>query len=147
MPDYSNTTGRTYVNASGSVRFNNNLLLVRKVKPSKTARDTQHGYAFGQKQPVVHIEGRETIEAHTVTVSLVEWKIFASAVPDWKRIRVQSVVSYTDTDLGSASYNHKNCKIISETPSESDGGSTGEALIDLELLPLSVDHFGKTGNG
>jgi hypothetical protein len=147
MPDYSNTTGRTYVNASGSVRFNNNILTVRKVKPSKTARDTQHAWAFGQKQPAVHVEGRETIEAHTVTVSLVEWKLFASAVPNWKQVLVQSVVSYTEATLGAASYNHKNCKIISETPSESDGASTGEALIDLELLPLAVDHFGKTGNG
>ncbi len=51
MPDYSNTTGRTYVNASGTVRFNNSVLTVRKVKPSATARDTQLGYAFGQAQP------------------------------------------------------------------------------------------------
>jgi hypothetical protein len=145
MPDYSNTTGRSYVNASGSVRFNSSAITVRKVKPSKTARDTQHAYAFGRRQPVAHIEGRETIEAHTVTVALREWQIFINANPNWKTIRVQSVASYTEEDLGACSYNHKNCLIISETPSESDGGTTGEALVDLELLPLGVEHAGKTG--
>lgn len=145
MPDYSNTTGRAYVNASGSYRFNNNIMTVRKAKPSKTARDTQHGYAFGQKAPVVHIEGRETIEAHTISVALAEWKLFVAAVPNWKSIIGQAVVSYNDATLGSASYNHKGCKIISETPSESDGATTGEALVDLELLPLQVEHMGKSG--
>jgi hypothetical protein len=145
MPDYSNTTGRSYVNASGSVRFNNNIITVRKVKPSKTARDTQHAYAFGQSQPVAHVEGRETIEAHTVSVALREWQSFKNANPNWKRIRVQSVVAYTEEALGAFSYNHKNCLITSETPSESDGATTGEALVDLELLPLGVEHAGKTG--
>lgn len=145
MPDYSNTTGRSFVNSSGTVRFNNSVLTVRKMKPSKTARDTQLAYAFGQTQPVAHIEGRETIEAHTVTVALREWQLFTAANPNWKSIRVQSVGSYTEESLGSFSYNHKNCKIISETPSESDGGSTGEALVDLELLPLGVEHGGRTG--
>ncbi len=145
MPDYSNTTGRSYVNASGSVRFNNSILTVRKVKPPKTARDTQHAYAFGQTQPAAHVEGRETIEAMTVSVALDEWRRFIVANPKWKSLRVQVVVAYTEAILGSFGYNAKNCKITSETPSESDGGTTGEALVDLELLPLGVEHAGKTG--
>lgn len=145
MPDYSNTSGRSYVNASGSVRVNSSVMTVRKVKPSKTARDTQHAYAFGQTQPAAHVEGRETIEAMTVSVALREWQLFTAANPTWKSVRVQAVVSYTEEDLGAFSYNAKNCKITSETPSESDGGTTGEALVDLELLPLGVEHAGKTG--
>lgn len=145
MPDYSNTTGRTYVNASGTIRIDNSVLTVRKAKPSKTARDTQLGYAFGQKQPVVHIEGRETIEACTLSVSLVEWRAYIAANTNWKSKRVQAVYSFTEEELPAFSYNHKNCKIISETPSEADGGTTGEALVDLELLPLGVEHAGKTG--
>lgn len=145
MPDYSNTTGRTYVNASGSVRFNNSIMTVRKAKPAATARDTQHAYAFGQKQPVAHIEGRETIEAATFAVSAVEWKAFILANPNWKTILVQTVIAYTDETLGSLPYNHKNCKITKEAPSESDGATTGEALVDIELLPLGVEHAGKTG--
>lgn len=145
MPDYSNTSGRSFVNASGTVRFNSSVVTVRKVKPSATARDTQLGYAFGQTQPVVHIEGRETIEPMTATVSAVEWRAFILANPNWKTIRVQAVVTYSEDDLGSFTFNHKNCKITKETPSEGDGGTTGEALVDLELLPLGVEHAGKTG--
>jgi hypothetical protein len=145
MPDYSNTTGRSFVNASGSVRFNNSVITVRKVKPSKTARDTTHAYPFGQKQAAAHVEGRETIEAATVSVALREWQMFTAANPTWKSLRVQAVVSYTEESLGAFSYILRNCLITSETPSESDGGTTGEALVDLELLPLSVEHAGKTG--
>ena len=145
MPDYSNTTGRSYVNASGTVRFNNSVVTVRKAKPSKTARDTQHAYAFGKSQPVAHVKGRETIEAMTVSVAAREWQLFIGANPRWKDIYVQAVVSYTEETLGAFTYSHKNCQITSETPSESDGGTTGEALVDLELLPLGVEHAGKTG--
>lgn len=145
MADYSNTTGRSYVNASGTVRFNSSVLTVRKVKPSKTARDTTHAYAFGQSQPVAHVVGRETIEAMTVSVALREWQLYTAGNPSWKTSRVQAVVAYTEESLGSCSFNHKNCLITSETPSESDGGTTGEALVDLELLPLGVEHAGKTG--
>lgn len=145
MPDYSNTTGRAYTNASGTVRFNNSVLTVRKVKPSATSEDAALGYAFGQKQPAVHIDGRDTIENMTASVSLVEWGQFIAANPRWKTIRVQAVVSFTEEELGSFSYNHKNCKIVKATPSEADGGTTGEALMDIELLPLGVEHAGKTG--
>lgn len=145
MPDYSNTTGRSYVNASGTVRFNNSVMTVRKVKPAKTARDNALAYAFGKTQPVAHIKGRETIEAMTLSVALREWQLFTAANPRWKDILVQAVVSYTEETLGAFTYNHKSCLINSETPSESDGGTTGEALVDLELLPLGVEHAGKTG--
>lgn len=145
MPDYSNTTGRTYCNASGTVRFNSSVLTVRKVKPSKTARDNALAYPFGQSQPAAHIRGRETIEPMTVSVALPEWRLFVRANPRWKDLLVQAVVSYTEETLGAFSYNHKNCLINSETPSEADGGTTGEALIDLELQPLGAEHDGKTG--
>lgn len=145
MPDYSNTSGRSFVNASGTVRLNSSVLTVVKVKPSATARDTQLGYRFGQTQPAVHIEGRETIEPMTASVSLVEWRAFIAANPSWKTARVQAVISYAEDRLGSFTFNHKNCKITKETPSEGDGGQTGEALVDLELLPLGVEHAGKTG--
>jgi hypothetical protein len=145
MPDYSNTTGRTYCNASGTVRFNSNVLTVRKAKPSKTARDNALGYPFGQSQPAVHIKGRETIEPTTFSVALPEWKLFIAANPNWKNILVQAVVTYNEETLGSFSFNHKTCLINSETPSEADGGTTGEALVDLELQPLGVEHAGQTG--
>lgn len=145
MPDYSNTTGRTYVNASGTVRLNSSVLTVRKVKAAATARDTQLGYAFGQTQPQVHIHGRETIEPMTASVALVEWGQFIAANPRWKTSRVQAVIAFTEEVLGSFGFNHKNCMITKETPSEADGGTTGEALMDIELLPLGVEHAGKTG--
>jgi hypothetical protein len=145
MPDYSNTSGRTYCNASGSVRLNNDVLPVRKIKPSGTTRDTQHAYAFGQANPVGKIKGRRTIENATCSVPLAEWKAFVLAHPNWEDEEFEVMVSYRERTLGSASYNHKRCDIIKATPSESDGGTTGEPLIDLEIMPLGVEHFGKTG--
>lgn len=139
MPDYANNTGRSYTNASGSVRVNNNILRVRKGKPSKVAEDVVHAYAFGQKKPVAIIEGRETIEPVKLTIALKEWELFKVANPNYKSDRFQAVVSFTEPILGSYKFNHKNCKYMSCDPSEFDGGTTAEELMDLELLPLSVE--------
>lgn len=146
MPDYSNTTGRTYVNASGSVRLNNSILAVRKIKPAKTSRDTQLVWKYGSPKPQAHARGKEDIEKGTITVSLYEWQLFTTANPNWKDQYFQIVATSTEPTLGAFSYNHKNALITSEGPSEGDGATTGEALVDLEFLPIAVDHAGKSGS-
>jgi hypothetical protein len=146
VPDYTNTTGRTYCNASGSVRLNNDVLVVRKFKPSETSEDVQHAYAFGSANPQEHIRGRIVISAATASVSVVVWKNFVRANPTWRDELYEVVISYTEKDLGAASYNHKRCRIVKATPNESDGSTTGEPLMDLEILPLGVEHFGVTGS-
>ena len=139
MPDYANNTGRSYTNASGTVRVNNSILRVRKGKPSKIARDRSHAYAFGLPDPVAIIDGRKTIEAMKLTVALKEWDLFKLANPDYENDSFQAVVSFTEKVLGSYKFNHKSCKFMSADPSEFDGGTTAEELVDLELLPLSVE--------
>lgn len=145
MPDYSNNTGRTYTSASGSVRFNNSVITVRKIKPAETSRDSQHAYAFGQANPQGIIKGRRVIGTTTVSVPLKEWSLFITANPNWEDIEVSVAVSYLESVLGAFTFNHDRCQITKDTPSESDAGTTSEPLMDLELLPLAVKHAGKTG--
>ncbi len=145
MPDYSTTVGRTYCNASGGVRLNNDVLPVRKFKPGGRGRDTQHAYEFGKAHPVAKIKGRVTLENATCSVPVEAWKRFVIAHPNWEDEEYEVVVNYTEKTLGSASFNHKRCDIVKATPSEGDGASTGEPLMDLELMPLGIEHFGRAG--
>jgi len=146
MPDYSNTTGRTWGNASGSVRIDNNIFTIRKVKPAKTSRADEHAYAFGKKQPQAIVAGREEIENGSLAVGLVEWNLFITANPNWKDQFFQISAAYTEETLGSFTFNHKQAKIVAEEPSEGDGATTGEALMSLEFKPLAVNHAGKSGS-
>lgn len=146
MPDYSNTTGRTYCNASGSLRLNNNIITVRKIQPSETSRDSKHARAFGKRQPQGIIGGVEQIGMAKIAVPLYEWQLFTTGNPHWKDGIYEIVASYTEPTLGSFPYNHKRCELVKETPSESDGESAGEPLVELEFLPLAVEHKGKSGS-
>lgn len=138
MAEYFSTSQRTYVAASGSVAIDNDGMEVLKVKPSGVDHDDAYGYSFGNPLPTVIARGRQTPETLTCSVRLAQWKAWLAAHPDYRLQMVQVFVTYEEPALGSVTYNHQNCSIKSWKPTESDGGATSEATVDLEIMALGI---------
>ena len=145
MADYNDTTGKTFSAASGSVRANNKSFGVNAAKPSEIGRDSSHAYRLGQILPAAIVNGRVTISTMTVKSPTVNWRLFVQANPNWLDIEVEAMINYSEPGIGTAPFNHKRCRIVKATPGESDASSTAETVTDVELLPLSAEHFGKVG--
>lgn len=145
MGDYNNTSGATFSNASGSVRLNNKAVGVNAAKASELAPDMVHAYRLGQLLPAAVVVGKIAISTCTVKVPLVNWSTIVTAYPNFFDGEYDVVVNFRETRLGTAPFNHRRCRLVKVTPSESDMGTTAEAMVDLEFLPLAAEQFGKVG--
>lgn len=145
MADFAtDAVGGTYSNASGTVAFNAVAIEVRKIKPSGFTRDVTPVFGSGSDEAVANVLGPKKREAITLSVPLSIWQVFITANPDYaSREKLWSIsVSYkiaNDAGVISCPIDHERANLTKATPSEADFSAAGEALMDLEFMPVKAN--------